>query len=653
FDGVQPLEQRVLFSAQLDPGFGEAPGDANAIAFDRTNALHRVWRDTATGQLMHAVRQADLKSWSNPVVVDPRAIGGEISLAIDPTGRPAVAYSDAALQDLLVARYDGKAWQIAGVDKLGDVGDHPALAFSAAGKPYVTYHDATNDDLKLAWTNSSGKWVTHRLDSAGDVGAFSSIQLDPATGLIRVAYADNTNNSLKFANQAAGGKFAISTIDAGTLSGVRWISMAIDAPRNVIGISYYDVAARDLKFAEFRSDWVTRRVGTQGNQGEFSALHYRNGSPSVSWFNRSLGTVNSATLDKNAWITRLIGWSAGQVSAAVDRSGNTAVSMLSMDGKRVMTPGDTTQRSPTSNDPNDYLVEWKTIGGSTRVGANRQIGWNIKAEGWGGFVRKEITPVRSLGMKRLFLHNPFGTLPNQVMQFDQYLEAKASGLTWLTNGFVEAFRPLTDSGMEVIGYLGSLPHDAEFTRINKYEDYVDRVRQSIQPLVDAGMSIAFDYVVSAKYDDWAFQVVQSLRDSGVKVYAESRAPAAATFWHSHATIHVESIFQEFDPAQNATQAWAVRTENLRGEVLRWVGDPTDGSSRQVWQTKTARKILADGHSAMIGYNMLRNDGWTPQRLFDAARAQAAQNPPPPVPQPISGEVIIPEGTVRVGTKVLT
>jgi len=602
----------------LDDRFAAVAGDVSAIAFDQQDKLHRVWRDAKTGHLFHAVRDRAL-NWGEASQVDSRFAGGEISLAIDPQGRPAVAYSDAARKDLLIARLANGVWTAKNVDVIGDVGDHPSLAFNQSGKPFITYHDDTNDDLKLAWTNRNGKWLTHRLDG-GDVGAFSSVAIESNTGLIRAAYADATNNSLKFAIQESNGTFAVQTVDASTLGGVRWVSLALAESSNRIGISYYDVARSDLKYAEFRGSWTVQRVATQSTQGEFSQLHLIKDSPSIAWFNRTLETVNVATRSGSAWKTRLVGWSSGQIAAAVDRSGDLAFSMLSLDGRKIVTPGDTTQPLPDQNDPSARLVDWKTIGGSTTINANRGVGWNIKDQGWSGFVKKYVTPLRSQGMKRVLLHNPFGTLRNEVMQFDQYLEAKSAGLTWLTDGFAAAFKPLTESGVEVIGYLGSLPYDDEFTNIANVDDYMTRVKQSIQPLIDAGMSIAFDYVVSANYDDRAFQVVQSLRDSGVTVYAENRPPANAAYWHSHATIHVDNLFRQFDPARNASSAWAATNGMLRGEILRFVGTPPSGTSWNTWQTKTAKAILAEGDTAMIDFRRLRDTGYTPQTFLDAARA---------------------------------
>jgi|GEM_PF-3775005 len=604
----------------LDDRFAAVAGDVSAIAFDQQDKLHRVWRDAKTGHLFHAVRDRAL-NWGEASQVDSRFAGGEISLAIDPQGRPAVAYSDAARKDLLIARLANGVWTAKNVDVIGDVGDHPSLAFNQSGKPFITYHDDTNDDLKLAWTNRNGKWLTHRLDAAGDVGTFSSIAIDGSTGLIRAAYADATNKALKFAGQKADGTFTLQTVDASTVGGVRWVSLAVAASSDLLGISYFDVSKRDLKYAEFKDAWTTQRVATRSTQGEFSQLHFNKGTPSIVSFNRTLGTVNLAMPSRDAWNTRVIGWSSGQVVAAASRSGDLAFSMLSLNGRQILTPGDTTQAKPDPNDAAARLVDWKTIGGSTNNAANRRIGWNIKSDGWSGFVAKHVAPLIPLGMKRTLLHNPFGTLASDgVFQFDQFVDAKAAGLNWLTDGFAEAFRPVTAAGIEVIGYLGSLPYDDEFSSINNVDDYMARVKQSIQPLIDAGMSVAFDYIVSATSNDWAFQVVQSLRDSGVKVYAENRPPANAPYWHSHATIHVEDSFQQYDPARNASSWWAARNETLRGEILRFVGTPPSGTSWNTWQTRTAKKILADGDTALIAFLGLRDTGMTPQTFLDAARA---------------------------------
>jgi len=59
------------------------------------------------------------------------------------------------------------AWNIETVDSAGDVGTYTSIAIGASGYPHISYFGYTNDDLKYAkWTGSA--WSKETVDSAGD-----------------------------------------------------------------------------------------------------------------------------------------------------------------------------------------------------------------------------------------------------------------------------------------------------------------------------------------------------------------------------------------------------------------------------------------------------------------------------------------------------
>jgi hypothetical protein len=61
-----------------------------------------------------------------------------------------ISYYDAANGDLEYAHDDGTGWLTATVDSAGDVGRYTSLALDNAGRPHISYHDATNGTLKYA-----------------------------------------------------------------------------------------------------------------------------------------------------------------------------------------------------------------------------------------------------------------------------------------------------------------------------------------------------------------------------------------------------------------------------------------------------------------------------------------------------------------------
>jgi hypothetical protein len=119
-----------------------------------------------------------------------------------------------------------------------------STAIDSLGNSHITFYDVTNADLKYA-ALSSGAWSVATLDSAGDVGQYSSIELTSA-GVVLVSYYNATNGDLKLA-QLSGGKTTIELVDSIGQVGM-YTSLALDSTGNP-HISYYDASNGDLKYA--------------------------------------------------------------------------------------------------------------------------------------------------------------------------------------------------------------------------------------------------------------------------------------------------------------------------------------------------------------------------------------------------------------------
>jgi hypothetical protein len=89
-------------------------------------------------------------------------------------------------------------WSVQTVDSAGNVGDFTSLALDYLGNPHISYHDGDpNFDLKYAkWTGRA--WSVQTVDSAGNVGYDTSLALDGA-GSPHISYYDSTNADLKYA----------------------------------------------------------------------------------------------------------------------------------------------------------------------------------------------------------------------------------------------------------------------------------------------------------------------------------------------------------------------------------------------------------------------------------------------------------------------
>jgi hypothetical protein len=89
----------------------------------------------------------------------------------------------------------------------------------------VSYYDLQNGQLKYAVEQADGSWNTLVVDASGDVGAYSSLELD-AQGQPHISYMDAKQQSLKYA-VASEGVWMAETIDANGATG-RNTSLALD-----------------------------------------------------------------------------------------------------------------------------------------------------------------------------------------------------------------------------------------------------------------------------------------------------------------------------------------------------------------------------------------------------------------------------------------
>ncbi|MPZ49392.1 MAG: hypothetical protein GEU75_08870 [Dehalococcoidia bacterium] len=174
--------------------------------YDSTNRdLKLAW---CTGLILPDGKDVPACVLSEVITVDDVGdVGQYTSLALDAAGNPVISYYDSLNTNLRVAHCGNPRCSannsLMVVDVAGDVGLHTSLALDADGNPVVSYYDATNGDLKLLHCGDPtcnpafNSIVT--VDSAGDVGQYSSLALD-AAGRPVISYYDATNGDLKVAH---------------------------------------------------------------------------------------------------------------------------------------------------------------------------------------------------------------------------------------------------------------------------------------------------------------------------------------------------------------------------------------------------------------------------------------------------------------------
>ena len=257
------------------------------------------------------------------------------------------------------------------------------------------------------------------------------------------------------------------------------------------------------------------------------------------------------------------------------------------------------------------LVDYFLVGGSSSDPATRTVSRGTFGNGWWSFVAHNVIPDMLWGIKRIELHNPFGLLPGQAyFPADQFLEAQAAGLTWLTKDFVTSWRFVTRFGIEVIGYIGDPEFDPSFQALaSDPAAWNARFDAAVAPLVQAGMSVAFDLGQAMQQGDLLSQAVDRLRGQGVKVYLEQRPPEFSSYNLSFPVIATDQDWINSNPYLNQQSGWAAKNSELpAGNVVRIIQTTPPGIAfnDRAWMLGELHSILDDGNSAAVSVGWLRS-----------------------------------------------
>jgi hypothetical protein len=254
-------------------------------------------------------------------------------------------------------------------------------------------------------------------------------------------------------------------------------------------------------------------------------------------------------------------------------------------------------------DPRDRVVAHYSIGYSASNPETRMVRPDLIERGWEDFVARQIEPALDAGFQRIMLHNPFGipvdseTGETQIMQFEQYLAAQQE-LPALAEGFVEAWQPITERGVEVIAYFGG-PHNSPTMRAleGDMDAWWDRAWDALQPALDAGMSIGIDNSAPRLASSPTFLLAEALRERGVRVYIEARPHNVNPLWFDYPVVVRDPTWIATDPGLSGRHPIVYsrfpRNEQLSSEILRLIR-PNEEEDAQWSRLKQA---LMDGNSA--------------------------------------------------------
>jgi hypothetical protein len=224
------------------------------------------------------------------------------------------------------------------------------------------------------------------------------------------------------------------------------------------------------------------------------------------------------------------------------------------------------------------IIAWYVIGNSSDVERDRRIGWNIKQDGWQGFVRKHAEPAIALGFDAIQLHNPGGTLAREEMQPDQFVTAEEAGLTWISRGFVDAWRPVTGrppgaGGVPVIAYMGMLPKNERLQGHldrGEHSQFLRAIEESYRLPLEARMEIAFDALHDLNPSSWELQVYRLFSAMGVRTYVET-APNVVDIELYGSNFQIVNTV--LDRALLNGEPWLAPLEQLTGERIVLLAEP--------------------------------------------------------------------------------
>jgi hypothetical protein len=302
---------------------------ANSLASTPSGKLYMAWYDAVEQRLMWA-RRSLADAWTAPRVVDANGIVGKyLSLALDASGRPAIAYYDSTQTALKFARFDGVRWSVQTIEADGDVGINPSLAFDEAGRPGVSYYDRTHADLRFAaWDGAA--WRLSTVDAEGDAGRSSSTRYDVDADQWRIAYTSIARRAVRLASgDAAAWQLEAVADAAGPARAICLVLSPLAQP----AASFSDNDG--LHYVQFDgASWAGELVAS-GAVGQYGQLMTSpaDQSANIVFYDQSANSVIRAQRIDATWSMSVLATGGGPyVSAAIAASARLSFSYLDASG---------------------------------------------------------------------------------------------------------------------------------------------------------------------------------------------------------------------------------------------------------------------------------------------------------------------------------
>jgi len=185
------------------------------LAIDQNDIPHINYHNHTFEDQVHAY--LNNSTWINERIQNPGHDGWDNTIVIDADNHPRTCTVDPSGfngDGVEYAVFDGNSWQVEAIGSASIMyANGTSLAIDKQGAPHITYYNDIAQKLKYA-EKVTGSWLITTVDSLGDAGRFSSLQLDAAdrAHITYYRHLGDSSGVVKYAVQQTNG-WDISTID--------------------------------------------------------------------------------------------------------------------------------------------------------------------------------------------------------------------------------------------------------------------------------------------------------------------------------------------------------------------------------------------------------------------------------------------------------